>query len=44
MAMLAGKSNADSPDFDTFDCLRCETVIELRPFRPKPKGMGLADP
>jgi hypothetical protein len=41
--MLASKSSQDSPDFDTFDCLRCEAVIKLMPFRATPDGKGPAD-
>jgi hypothetical protein len=40
VAMLGSRSNKDSPDFDTFDCLRCEAVIEFAPVQAKPKGNG----
>ena len=40
VAMLASKSRPDSPDFDTFDCLRCDAVISETPVRTTPKPTG----
>jgi len=40
VAMLASKSSQDRPDFDIFDCLRCEAVIKLTPFRTKSGSSG----
>jgi hypothetical protein len=40
VAMLASKSGQDSPDFDTFDCLRCRAVISMAPVRTPPKPVG----
>ena len=42
VAMLASKSRPDSLAFDTFDCLRCDTVISVAPVRaaPEPTGTG----
>jgi len=34
--MLASKSDERSPQFDTFTCVECETVITFAP-PPKPR-------
>jgi hypothetical protein len=35
--MVGSKSNKDSPAFDTYSCLKCETVITYAPpSKPKP--------
>jgi hypothetical protein len=39
IAMLASKSRPDLPDFDTFDCLSCHTMI--RESKPQPAGEKL---
>jgi hypothetical protein len=36
--MLASKSRADLADFDTFQCLTCQTVI--RESKPQPADGG----
>jgi hypothetical protein len=36
--MLASKSGPDSPDFDTFDCLRCNATISVAPLRTTPEA------
>jgi hypothetical protein len=36
VAMLASKSTPDSADFDTFDCLSCNTKISAGPVRTTP--------
>ena len=44
VAMLASKSNPDSADFDTFDCLSCKTKISVMPVRAaiEPEGRNRA--
>jgi hypothetical protein len=45
VAMLASKSSDQRSDFDTFHCLRCNTVISLtpEPSASKPAGAKEAD-
>jgi hypothetical protein len=38
--MLASKSSNDRDDFDTFHCLRCNTVISLTPGHEVPSVAG----
>jgi hypothetical protein len=35
--MLGSKSSKDSPQFDTFACLRCETTVTFAPPPEAPK-------
>ena len=35
-SMLGSKSSQSSPDFDTYSCLKCETVITNAPPPGKP--------
>jgi hypothetical protein len=44
VAMLATKSDAASEDVDTFNCLRCNTVISLAPEQKPPKAGGCGTP
>lgn len=36
-SMLGSKSNESSPEFDTYSCLKCETVITSTPPPGKPQ-------
>jgi hypothetical protein len=35
--MVGSKSRQDTPGFDTYSCLKCETVITYAPSPRKPK-------
>jgi hypothetical protein len=37
VSMLGSKSNENSPGFDTYSCLKCETVIICGPPPGKPE-------
>jgi hypothetical protein len=36
-SMLGSKSNESCPEFDTYSCLKCETVITSAPRPGKPE-------